>query len=263
MNEILKLSLPDSWESLSQDQLTFVYKTIIHVQAMSAGMTFKTAEEAADYSQAQINLYLLLKFAGFKHVRQSPDLPDVYELKAGKRKLRVSLESLSAAAKHFDFIREIPKMPVRLEKIGRASAAPADLHSLQFASYMALDNLWQGYLYTQKEELLEDMAAILYDSEDLKLLPFQRLSVFFWFSSVKRLFGNLFPYFLKESDVDDPTPPDYDSMRRAMNTQIRALTKGDVTKEEQVKALDVWSALTELDALAKEYEEMERKYGKK
>lgn len=236
---------------------------MVHVQAMTAGMTFKSEEDAADYSQGQINLYLLLKFAGFKNISPVADLQDVYEVRPGKRKIRVSLESLFAAAKHFDFIREIPPMPVRLEKIGRASAAPADLHSLPFASYIALDNLWQGYLYTQKEELLEDMAAILYDSENLKLLPFQRLSIFFWFSSVKRLFGNLFPYFLKESDVDDPTPPDYDSMRRAMNTQIRALTKGDVTKEEQVKSLDVWSALTELDALAKEYEEMERKYGKK
>jgi hypothetical protein len=43
-----------------------------------------------------------------------------------------------------------------------------------------------------------------------------------------------------------------------MNTQIRALTGGDITKEEQVLDMDCWRALTELDAKAKDYEEMER-----
>ena len=33
-----------------------------------------------------------------------------------------------------------------------------------------------------------------------------------------------------------------------MNAQIRALTKGDVTKESEVLALDTWRALTELNA---------------
>ena len=33
-----------------------------------------------------------------------------------------------------------------------------------------------------------------------------------------------------------------------MNAQIRALTKGDVTKEKEILALDTWRALTELNA---------------
>ena len=44
-----------------------------------------------------------------------------------------------------------------------------------------------------------------------------------------------------------------------MNAQIRALTKGDVTKEQQVLALDTLRALTELDAQAREYEELKKK----
>jgi hypothetical protein len=46
----------------------------------------------------------------------------------------------------------------------------------------------------------------------------------------------------------------------AVNAQIRALTKGDVTKEKEVLALDTWRALTELDALAREYQEINTKY---
>lgn len=45
-----------------------------------------------------------------------------------------------------------------------------------------------------------------------------------------------------------------------MNAQIRALTAGDITKEARVLEMDCWRALTELDAKAKEAEEM-RKMG--
>lgn len=48
-----------------------------------------------------------------------------------------------------------------------------------------------------------------------------------------------------------------------MNAQIRALTKGDITKEKEVLHLDTWRALTELDALAKEAEEFNRKYSER
>ena len=44
-----------------------------------------------------------------------------------------------------------------------------------------------------------------------------------------------------------------------MNAQIRALTKGDVTKEAEVLALDTWRALTELNVQAKEYKELNAK----
>ena len=50
-------------------------------------------------------------------------------------------------------------------------------------------------------------------------------------------------------------------LQESMNAQIRALTKGDIIKE--VLHLDTWRALTELDALAKEAEEFNRKYPKK
>ena len=47
-------------------------------------------------------------------------------------------------------------------------------------------------------------------------------------------------------------------LTEAMNTQIRALTKGDITKEQQVLQMDVHRALTELDAQAREYEELKK-----
>ena len=42
------------------------------------------------------------------------------------------------------------------------------------------------------------------------------------------------------------------------NVQLRALTDGDVTKEKEVLRLECWRALTELEAKAREAEELEK-----
>ena len=47
-------------------------------------------------------------------------------------------------------------------------------------------------------------------------------------------------------------------LQTAMDNQIRALTKGDVTKETEVLNTDTLRALTELNAMAREYQDLER-----
>ena len=51
-------------------------------------------------------------------------------------------------------------------------------------------------------------------------------------------------------------------MEASMNAQIRALTGGDITKEETIRKANVWRALTELDAKAREAEELNKKLKK-
>ena len=46
-----------------------------------------------------------------------------------------------------------------------------------------------------------------------------------------------------------------------MNAEIRALTGGDITKENQVLSMDCWRALTELNEKARETQEYNEKYG--
>ena len=72
----------------------------------------------------------------------------------------------------------------------------------------------------------------------------------------------MFPSFFKSvSGSDDAvTSITYDDMRRNIDAQIRALTKGDITKEHEILSLDAIRALTELDAQAREYDELQRRY---
>jgi len=71
----------------------------------------------------------------------------------------------------------------------------------------------------------------------------------------------MFPNFFKKVGGDsEAEPPSYDELRRNIDAQIRALTKGDITKEKEILSLDAMRALTELDAQAREYDEIRKKY---
>ena len=60
-------------------------------------------------------------------------------------------------------------------------------------------------------------------------------------------------------DLLSYAPPIGEVLWTAMNAQIRALTGGDITKEEAVLSMDTWRALTELDAKAKEVDAFKRR----
>ena len=69
----------------------------------------------------------------------------------------------------------------------------------------------------------------------------------------------MFPNFFKKVEGDgDTEPPTYDDMRRNIDAQIRALTKGDITKEREILSLEAIRALTELDAQAREYDDLRK-----
>ena len=95
-----------------------------------------------------------------------------------------------------------------------------------------------------------------------------KLDIFYWFASLKELFSRTFPSFLRPAgsmtseNLLEQGAPLGRRLQEAMNAQIRALTKGDITKEREVLSMDTWRALAELDAQAKEYEELKKQYGK-
>jgi hypothetical protein len=156
-------------------------------------------------------------------------------------------------------------MPFRIARIGWHRAVPADFEGVPFETFIVCDNLYQGYLATRQDDLLDELAAHLYGTKHIKLTAAERVSVFYWFASLKAMLSKEFHNFLQTATSDnanllDSDRSQYEILTAAVNAQIRALTKGDVTKEKEVLALDTWRALTELDALAKEYQELNTKY---
>ena len=239
MNNILNISIPDSWQALCDRQLRFVFRTL-----------------ATDVTLDQLKTLCLVKFAKMQIVRREGSAFIVkvngknYPLTAGQ-----IAESLSSSMKWLD---GFPDYPVRLSRIGLHRPVRADFQDVTFGDFLILDNLYQGYLQTQKGNLLKEMAKIMYQSKHIRLSREEELCIFYWFSSVKQMFARMFSHFFKSVSTDDDNPalPSYQQLQEATNTQIRALTGGDITKEKEVLAMDCWRALTELNAKAKDYEDM-------
>lgn len=107
------------------------------------------------------------------------------------------------------------------------------------------------------------MTEVLYCSRIRHVAEPVRISVFYWFAALKQLLTRNFSNLFGEQQEDGNMLGNASLAKQladAMNAQIRALTKGDVTKEKEVLALDTWRALTELDAQVKEYNELKLKY---
>ena len=244
----IRVTLPSSWQSLTDAQLYYVYGLI-----------------ADNLSLSQMKAYCFFKFSGVNVLRRDGSN---YVVTDGERRATVSPTAVAMAVRSLAWLDRLPTYPVRISRIKGNDAVDAALHGVAFGEYIALDNMYQGYLHGQDDSLIDEMAKIMYGNERLRLNRSQRISVFYWFASVKSLLASTFSSFLQPAS--SMTPDNLlaggasvgQQVTDAMNAQIRALTKGDVTKEREVLALDTWRALTELDAQAKEYLEMKRRYGK-
>lgn len=238
---IIDFKVPDGWMSLSDRQLRYVFSLF-----------------AAEFSADEIKVLCLLRWSGAKVIGRQDS--GAYLLKKGKDIFEVSPQTLAALLPHLHWLGVLPVFPVRLSHIHRRKALPADFAGVPFETFIICDNLYQGYLSTQNDELLDELGGVLYGKK-MKFLPEERISFFYWFAALKDMFSHRFSDFFQpmEAAGGNLLGSQAMSVEEAMNAQIRALTKGDVTKEIEVLALDSLRALTELNAQAKEYRELNAK----
>lgn len=244
MDNVFDISIPTSWDNLSERQLLFAYRQI-----------------ARQLPAAQVKAVCLFKWSEINVLARNGK--HGYFVRKRRRTFILSSSQVEAATHTLDFLDTIPPMPVRIKRIGRHRALPADFQGVPFEQYLYLDNLYQGYLNTQAEDLLRQMAQVLYQSDHVHPTKAQLIGCFYWFASLKTLFAREFPHFLQPlSDTTSSTnllaQSTYAMLKESTNSQIRALTGGDITKERTILSLDTWRALTELDAKAKEAEEITR-----
>ena len=246
----LQLHAPHSWSELTQAQLRYV-------------LTLLTQ----NWSEWQGRTYLFSRFCGVKILNEKKEgwLCEVVLQSGDKHRFFLQLWQIYSFCGVFDYVFDSSGADNRLDHIGSYKAVDVDLHGLPFANYIAADNYYQQYLSSDKtsDEPLCEMARCLYLTDEgqepkrIKCKPEEAIGVFLWFMHVKTVFSEAFPHLFKPAgDCGE-----YDA-RAAMDAQIRALTGGDITKEEQIEKSDVWRALTELDAKAREAEELNEKINK-
>ena len=244
----INLTVPRGWHELDDKQLRYLFGLL-----------------ADDYSSAEIRTLCLFRWAGLK-VQYCHNSHFVVRL--GKDDFTLSATVVADAIETMKWLDEIPSYPVRLSHIGKFTALQADFLSVPFETFIFCDNLYQGYLHTKDDSLIDEMIKVLYNGCNSKILPLERISTFYWFASLKQYFAKTFHHFFQQTGGTDANllgnaKSIAQQVKDAMNAQIRALTKGDITKEKEVLAMDCWRALTELDAIARETEELNRKYNTK
>lgn len=236
----INFQLPASWSELSDKQLRFVYQLI-----------------ANDMSTEELQTLCLLQWSSTKVVGRQDN--GSYLLKKGKILFEATPLTIAELLPNFAWLGAIPTNPARPQKLKHRQALAADFQGVPFETYIVVDNLYQGYLTTQSDDLLDELASVLYPGIKTPLAPWEHIAVFYWVASLKDFFARKFPDFLQpvsaasDGNLLGSASP---GVEEAMNAQIRALTKGDVTKESEILALDTWRALTELNAQAKEYKQL-------
>ena len=265
MRQILNVIIPKSWQELPDKELRFVFRLL-----------------QGEYSLTQIKTLCLLRWGQLKIVRREGAVFIVRHHKknyplttlqicevcglaraneAGFNGRAQANSNVVQSTEALAWLGDFPKYPVRLSRIGIYRPVRADFQNVSVGDFLALDNLYQGYLQTQREELLHDMALVMYQTKHIHLSKVEQINIFYWFTSLKRWFANMFSHFFKmeKPDENGSTMLSFKDLQQNMNTQIRALTGGDITKEKEVLQMDCWRALTELEAKAVDYEELSRK----
>jgi len=257
MAAVLNISVPKSWADLTQEQLRFLLQTMVDVQQANRNVGFCSVDDYAAQSAAQVATLCLLKWSGLRAVCR---YADGWLVAREDKEFILATETMAAAIAHLAWVKDLPGEPVRLDVVDGANGVPADISSdFTFDNWLSCEALWQAYQINSDETMLRQMAEILYHKDGINPDPAETLGIFYWWAAVKTMVSEMFPYFFKPTG-EEAESPSADSIRRSMDAQIRALTKGDITKESAVLAMEAIRALTELDAQAREYDELNRKY---
>ena len=239
----LNISLPTCWQELTQSQLRYVY--FLYSQ---------------NYTSDEVKTFCFCRFGGLKVLQRTDN---GYLMQYNNNPHLITAQQIAEQLPHLAWLDELPLVPLRLHQIGKHKAPAADLAGVPFRDYLYCDNLYTGYLHTQNADLLTDIARQLYHAPTLTLSKEESVSIFYWFASLKAYYQRRFSYlFSTEPTQGDnlltPMQTTEQRLQTAMDNQIRALTKGDVTKETEVLNTDTLRALTELNAMAREYQDLER-----
>ncbi len=238
--QTINFTAPRGWHELSDSQLRFVYTHI-----------------AADATLDELKILCLLQWNKVKVEGRQPN--GAYILRKGKVLFEVIPLTLAELLSHLNWMDAMPTMPIRPSTLQGHKALPADFQEVSFDNYIVCDNLYQGYLQTQSDALLNELASVLYGKE-IHLKPWEQIVIFYWMASLKDFLSRRYrDFFQPLANGDNALGSAANAVEEAMNAQIRALTKGDITKEKDILAMDTWRALTELNAQAKEYRTLQSK----
>lgn len=245
---VMHLTCPKSWAELTQEQLRYVMHLI------GCGL----------YTSVEVRTLMLLRFCGISVQTKIMGgwYCSIITMVEGEKKPRkhfffLNSWQVQSMIQQLKYVDSYETMNVRLESIQGFKAVDNLLHGVRFYDYLNMEKYYQGWLATREKRYALGLAQYLYPGGVTDIDEAELTNCQMWFSYVKKQFSRFFPHFFKPSPLVKGKVVNW---LEQMNAQIRALTDGDITKEQAVYDKDCWRALTELDAKAHEAEEFRKKY---
>ena len=238
------VALPTAWEELTQEKLRTVFR-LMATGAAGAALTAKA----------------FLIFAGLK-----PEGEDIYRNRAGFL-MKIGVRQIAAAAMHLDFLTKMPTAAVRLDRAedGTPCKTGADFEDATFGEFLHADGLFLMYLNNPEAnaDRLSEIAEMLYPGigRAAATSPLMNANIIVWLTGLKHQLTGMYPYlFAAPAAADYEETPEEAAARRRRATlsMIRALTGGDITKENDILQTAAHSALNELNEKAREAKELEK-----
>ena len=247
-SSVVELTCPRRWEELSEKQLSRVLR-LVHCCRDSE----------------HIKLRALCMLTGLRVVRR---VPGGWHCRLKRQHFFLRTWQFDSMALQLGWLDTSDGIPVRMGCVGsRRCVCDSRLHGLSFGDYLMAERQYQLFLLHRQPRFLKQLAGILYriDASTSRkrhisklrmmlspLRPWHLTATFLWFMNCKKVLAKEFPWFFRPAgeQADDS----YDLIAQ-YNVQLRALSGGDITKEQIILQMDCWRALTELNAKARETEQ--------
>ena len=257
----INLTAPTSWQELSQEQLRIVFDLM-----------------AIENESTAIKTYMMIYFCGLHVIRHTRFGWKFWTMVDGKKRvIYIKTSEMQSFIHQFDFIDQLEDMDCRLDAVCGLHAADALLQDgVSFEEYLYAEKYYQNFIADKNMEWLDNVAMWLYHDrngraaghgdavdddgrkvDEVVLTPGERIGTMLWYAHIKHVMADAFPHFFKKTTIEGGESENVNFIE-LYNVQLRALTGGDPTKEKEVLTLDCWRALTELDAKAREAEELEK-----
>ena len=121
MEAFFDLSLPTDWQSLSDSQFQYFFTLLSH-----------------DLPMEEILTLCLFKWADLRVLCKTHDGSYLVKQRlAPKQEAALTIRQVQAATASLDFLRQFVPLPVRITKIGRATAIEADFQGVPFSTFIS------------------------------------------------------------------------------------------------------------------------------
>lgn len=253
--KVVEIKIPANWDKLTDRQLYLLYN--YRLEANVSGMEV---------------LMVMFRLCSGLTISKLPNGIRVAKMPGGEA-FQLTDEMCNVIAEELSWMLERPKFssPRLICFWDGVTTINPLLQGVPFSTYLKLENLWQSLLQVEnnsggdynetQRKIFRAMVDIIYQGNKDWFEPLYGRdglthSLIYWFVDLHELFYKKWPHLFKQSSSTDGLGV---SPEEVMNAEIRALTAGDITKEEIVLQSDTWRALTELNEKAREAQEFKDK----